>query len=61
MALGWKQESAWQQADELKEPEGLVVSLMSCTAEFVIATVAPLKTAPEGSITVPTILPVPTV
>src|SRR5271170_4081711 len=35
---------------------------MACpVARFVIVTLAPLTTAPEGSITVPTMLPVPTV
>ena len=36
--------------------------LMSCpVATLVIVTLAPLTTAPEGSLTVPTMLPVPTV
>ena len=38
------------------------MSLMNCpVATLVIVILAPLTTAPEGSLTVPTMLPVPTV
>src|SRR5437588_9436967 len=47
---------------EWNDPEEFVVSLMTCpVAMFVIAIWALAITAPEGSLTVPTMLPVPTV
>src|SRR5438105_8228580 len=49
-------------APEWNDPEEFVVSLMTCpVVMFVIAIWALAITAPEGSLTVPTMLPVPTV
>src|SRR5438105_6910283 len=49
-------------APEWNDPEEFVVSLMTCpVAILVIAIWALAITAPEGSLTVPTMLPVPTV
>src|SRR5581483_5955567 len=49
-------------APELKAPEELVVCSISWPVLIlVMVTLAPLTTAPDGSVTVPTILPVPTV
>src|SRR5207302_1699984 len=49
-------------APEWNDPEEFVVSLMTCPVDtLVIAIWAPATTAPEGSLTVPTMLPVPTV
>jgi hypothetical protein len=46
----------------LNAPEEFVVRLRACpVAVLVIVTLAPLSTAPLGSLTVPTMLPVPTV
>src|ERR1700682_4203543 len=49
-------------APELNEPEEFVTTSMICRmATLVIVILAPLTTAPEGSLTLPTMLPVLTV
>jgi len=49
-------------APELNDPEEFMASSMTCPlAMSVIVTLAPLITAPEGSLTIPTMLPVPMV
>ena len=49
-------------APELNDPEELVKSKITCSvAVFIISILAPGITNPDGSLTVPTMLPVPTV